>query len=341
MAVRASSTGFGRVAQRAVVAIGIGTVCGLLSYAVALQLSNGSNDVQDFWPWWKSARALLAHQDPYIVACRQVGNVCLQPYPLTAAFAAMPFAGLPLHVAGPLFVGVECLIFAFVLTATSWTPLLVFSSGCMLLTILSAQSAPLLAAGVVAPWLTWVGVFKPNIGLAMLAYRPSLRIVTAMAAIVAISVIMYPQWPAEWISGARQSPYHFAIWQTPGGIALAFALLRWRRPEARLLAAMSFFPTSPLVYEALPLVAVLKTRREFLIFGLLTNVAWSLTIGRSTLDADTFFAWSRPAMLWLVYMPCLAMVLRRPNTGLLPDWAEAVSARLPRWLRGESGSRAT
>lgn len=335
MVFRASSTSSGRVGQRAVVAIGIGIVCGLLSYAVALQLSRGANDIQDFWPWWKSARALLAHQDPYVVACRQVGTACLQPYPITAAFAAMPLAALPLRVAGPVFVGIECALLAFVLTTATWMPLLVFLSGSMLLTILSAQSSPLFAAGVLAPWLTWVGVFKPNIGLAMLAYRPSWKIAAAMAAIAAISVAMYPWWPSEWISATRQSPYHFAVWQTPGGILLALALLRWRRPEARLLAAMSFLPTSPLVYEALPLVAVLKSKREFLIFGLLTNVAWSLTIGRSTLDVDTFFSWSRPAMLWLVYVPCLVMVLRRPNAGELPAWLESASTRLPRWIRGE------
>jgi hypothetical protein len=215
-------------------------------------------------------------------------------------------------------------------------PLLVFLSGCLPLTIIAAQSSPLLAAGVFSPWLTWVGVFKPNIGLAMLAYRPSWKVAAVMLAIGAISVALYPWWPGEWLAMTRRSPFHFSVWRTPGGIVLALAVLRWRRPEARLVAAMSFLPTSPIVYEALPLAAVAKTRRDFLVFGILTNIAWALTIGRSTHDADAFFAWSRPAMLWLVYVPCLVMVLRRPNVGDVSAWIESLSVRLPRWLRGES-----
>ena len=46
-------------------------------------------------------------------------------------------------------------------------------------------------------------------------------------------------------------------------------------------------------------------------------------------------AWAVP----LFYLPCLAMVLRRPNVGAVPLLVEShVAARLPAWLRGSPRS---
>lgn len=320
------------VRSRIAVALAIGAVCGVLSFLLTIPASSAAVESQDFWPWWGTALALLDHRDPYTTVCRAALHVCTV-YPITVGLVGLPFVWMPLHVAGPAFVGVSCSLLAFVMTRISWTPLLVFLSGSMLLTIVAAQSSPLFAAGVFAPWLTWVGVFKPNIGLAMLAYRPSWKTIGIMALITGVSVVTYPWWPREWIAAVRQSPHYLPAWRTPGGIILMLSVVRWRRPEARLLFAMSVLPTSPIVYEALPLAAIATTKREYLIFALGTNVAWSFTIGRSIQQPD-FFAWSRPSLLWLVYVPLLLMVLRRPNVGALPELLERWVARLPAGIRG-------
>jgi len=47
-----------------------------------------------------------------------------------------------------------------------------------------------------------------------------------------------------------------------------------------------------------------------------------------------FIARARPSMLWLIYMPALIMVIRRPNEGMIPPWIETRMSALPRWISG-------
>jgi hypothetical protein len=42
------------------------------------------------------------------------------------------------------------------------------------------------------------------------------------------------------------------------------------------------------------------------------------------------------AMVWSLYLPCTVLVLRRKNTGELPDWLERRIAGWPTWLRGHN-----
>ncbi|PYP80139.1 MAG: hypothetical protein DMD35_05120, partial [Gemmatimonadetes bacterium] len=38
--------------------------------------------------------------------------------------------------------------------------------------------------------------------------------------------------------------------------------------------------------------------------------------------------------VWFVYLPCMVMVVRRPNEGTLPAWLEHRINGWPGWLRG-------
>ena len=49
-----------------------------------------------------------------------------------------------------------------------------------------------------------------------------------------------------------------------------------------------------------------------------------------------YFILSGKLIVWLLYLPCVAMVLRRPNEGVVPAWLDARLAALPRWLRGHT-----
>jgi hypothetical protein len=96
---------------------------------------------------------------------------------------------------------------------------------------------------------------------------------------------------------------------------LLLAALRWRRPEARLLLLMACMPQFPFFYDQLPLWLIPQSRRQAL------NLSW--------FSFGAFFSWlafsfdwttrqvhmasAAPYVLALIYIPCLVMVLRRPN----------------------------
>jgi hypothetical protein len=122
-----------------------------------------------------------------------------------------------------------------------------------------------------------------------------------------------------------------------GGPLTLLALLRWRRSEARLLAALACVPQSTVMYEGLYFLLFPRTIRGVMVF---TLVSWA---GAALQGRIAAAAASTPALQWYVgnvlvvlfYLPALVMVLRRPNEGELPRWLEAVVAR----RRARSGAR--
>jgi hypothetical protein len=330
------SSGLPRVPSteaRLSVAIGIGTIAFAISYYVAVNLP--PDGYQDFAVWWFGARAAVHGQNPYSVV-RGANSVPMFFYPLPWAWAITPFLAVEVQVAGPLFVAASCAALAFVMTSEAWWPLLAFTSGSMIMTVFVAQSSALLLTGILVPSLTWIGVFKPNIGLAMLAYRPRWQTAAVMIAILVASVAISPGWPRDWIATAASSPFHFVAWKVPGGILLFTALARWRRPEARLFLMMAVVPSSPIVYEALPLFVIPKTRQEMFALAILSNVVLIATYDLSfQADPGAYARRAQPAMMLFLFVPALLMILRRPNQGDIPECVERHVQKLPRWIRGQ------
>jgi hypothetical protein len=318
---------------RIVVAVAMGLLCGAVSLASAI--ATPPPGYQDFAFLWFGAKAILAGKSPYEAVVSLSGNPIFY-FPLTTPLAILPFVSLPLVIAGPLYVTLTCGALAYVVTAYAWWPLLMFASGSMVVAVLEANFATILPLGLFVPWLGWLGVLKPNIGLGILAYRPSWKNTLVMAALGAASLAVRPTWPQEWINAALHSPFHFAPWRTAGGFILCLAVLRWRQPEARLLVMMSLLPSSPIAYEALPLFIIPRSRVEMLILAVGTNLAFALVTPFSLQgEPAQYLARAQPAMVWLVYVPTLIMVLRRPNVGNVPHWLDRLALRAPAWIRGE------
>jgi len=318
---------------RIAVAIGLGALCGIGSWFVTRLPGFGQ---QDFAVWWMAARAILHGQNPYTTIVGISGRPAFY-HPLPAAIATIPLASLPATIAGPVFIGASCAALAYFATAKAWWPLIMFLSGSMLASLMQAQWAPLLTAGILAPALTWIGVVKPNIGLGMLAYRPSIRTMATMGFIGLASIAVRPTWPREWLASVSTSPFYFSPVQTTGGVVLLLALLKWRRPEARLLTVLAVLPSAPIPYEALPLFVIPQTQYEMMLLTILSDAMYSATMNLSAQhEMAAYYAAGRPAIVWLSFVPALLLVLRRPNEGDVPELVERFSQRLPRWLRGRS-----
>jgi len=100
-----------------------------------------------------------------------------------------------------------------------------------------------------------------------------------------------------------------------GGPVLLLALLRWRRPEARLLLALAIVPQSILFYDQLLLWLVPATMRQSVLLSLLSVLALILgergfPAGAGHAEVTAAYA---PMIMALLFLPCLIMVLRRPN----------------------------
>ena len=162
------------------------------------------------------------------------------------------------------------------------------------------------------PWSGFVLAAKPTLGGALFLAYPSRDKAISAGALAATSFIVAPHWMPSWLNAIHKAP-HYPLLLVPGGALLLLALLRWRRPEGRLLAALSCIPGTGLAYEWVPLWLIPETRRQYLSLAVLTHLAFLPTVlgpPRGMPEA-TFLSWNAIIALFLVYFPMLWLVLRR------------------------------
>jgi hypothetical protein len=154
-----------------------------------------------------------------------------------------------------------------------------------------------------------------------------------MTALTLLSLVVMPTWPREWLGQLSGTP-HFSPLRTGVGAVTILALLRWRRPEARLVALLGVVPQSPYAYEVLPLFLVPQTRAQTYVLVIGSDVVMAVNALTRGMDRTTHLLLNSLAIVVAMYLPALVMVLRRPNEGLLPAWLERFSQRFPASLRG-------
>jgi hypothetical protein len=321
-------------------------MCGLLvaayvgvSYAVRLP----PGEANDFTVHWYAARALLHGENPY--NSLHIGSRTIFGgkyfYPLTATLLVVPVAWLPIKASAVVFSATGATLLAYQLGRERWR-LAALMSAPMLSTAAAGQNTAFVTAAALAPALGWMIAIKPNVGLAILAMRPSKLMVGGAAAFVALSLAILPTWPRDWLRAVTDDlGMHKAPVLIPGGIVMLLVLTKWRRPEARLLAALSVIPHTMTWYDALPLMLIPANFRELLILGILSHLATFVAAPMGfTYDGPALLSATAPVALWGMYVPALILVMRRPNEGDLPVWLERFVARLPTWVRGVRSSAA-
>ena len=303
-------------------ALVIGTVVG--AYA-DFTWTHPRQNPSDFWQNWAAARMLAQGQNPYEL----IGPDRLYPhrwplvYPATAAVASMPFAWASHPLADALFIGFGAAMLAFALTRHSFAnpQLWVFSSFALLASAQAIQWSPLLTAAAVTPWLGFLLAVKPTIGLALFAAYPSRRAFYGAVGFVLLTIALWPHWVPAWLANLHTLTHMVTPLTLWGGPLILLALLKWRRADARLLVALACVPQTPVLYEVVPLFLLVQTFREAAV--LICSMAIMGKIVASTTSTDNYNLWmavNGQWMVWLVYLPCLVIVLRRPNEGLTLDW---------------------
>lgn len=311
-----------RLVPRLAVALALGLSFALYSH---LYWPDPRPQPSDFAQLWFAAQTLLQGENPYdaIGPGRAFHYQFPLLYPLTAPIVAMPFAVMPLRLAEALFVGLGAALLAWAMTRRSLAnpQLLVFPSFTMVVAAQTVQWSPWLTAAALMPWIGFLFACKPSIGLAMLVAYPSRRAIVGAGVFALLTVAIWPWWPAEWVAALPAATHMSAPVMRWGGPLLLLALLKWRRPEARLLAALACIPQTPVMYEALPLFLMVQTVKEGAVLMVLTTLVGRIVmVGADGADYQTWMAVNGQWMVCLVYLPCLLMVLRRPNEGLELSW---------------------
>ncbi|HET7551268.1 MAG TPA: hypothetical protein VFK04_08255, partial [Gemmatimonadaceae bacterium] len=198
------------------------------------------------------------------------------------------------------------------------------------------QWSPLVMAVAFLPAAGFLAAMKPNLGLALLSYRPTWRAVLGCVFVGLVSFAVLPSWLADWHANTSTLIGHPPPILTPAGAVLLLALLRWRRPEARLLLGMACVPQLLFFADQLPLFLIPKTRKEMNALVLCSAAAFFVWYLRFASNPAYVLA-AKPYVLWGTYFPCLMLVLRRPNEGSMPALVERLirfpALRLERFLR--------
>lgn len=299
----------------------------LLSGAVALLFANTVAEsvsarpewvLRDWTQVWRGANALARGENPWapLPQTLEYPYRDRNAYPLPALWIGQLVNFWSLHTIAMWWVGVSMLAAGVVLARQNlWRACALFSWPAIGAASLLQWSPLLLTA---ARWdaLVILAACKPNLGIAILAYRPTLRRFAIVGAVGALSLLLQPGWIGEWRQAATSLHYRppVMVWQA-GGPLLALAALRWRVPEGRLLLALALVPHNLMAYDSFLLFLACKRGRET--FGLVA-LGWiagwwvqrHIDPGMSVTAMQQQFPVPTIALL---YLPVLALVLSRPS----------------------------
>ena len=235
-------------------------------------------------------------------------------YPFTTLLVLWPLKFVPLRFAVMLFVGLTsaALAYAIARKGEPWQ-LLLFLTPAYWSAVQSVQWSPLLTAAILLPPLLPLAVVKPQLGVVLAASGQwSRRTILATLALVAVSLLVWPPWPLEWLRHGNLRTFNGVspLLVLPG-IVLLLGALAWRTREGRLLLAMSVV-VQRYFYDQLPLYLVAKTWRQMV---LLVASSWAIVL----LYRPDTMSGLQDVEVWrglivLLYLPALGIVLfnRRP-----------------------------
>ncbi len=304
---------------RAALAVSLGIAVGAYVIARAHVYSAWGADIDQSWA---GALALRDGANPY-VAIGPTGTFLRWPwplfYPLPALLLALPLSALPMGIARAAFLSVSTAWLAYAVTQRGYWRLAIFASAAFLGAIASGAWEPLLMAAALTPAAAAILIAKPNVGAALACALPFRRTTViglrGAAVLFAVSLAVRPGWVPEWRSALRSGTHSAGPITRPGGFLVLAALAKWRRADARLLVAMASVPQSMILQAALPLFFVTRHCVEIMLLALLLYIPFAVQLHYAAANAPfpVLTAHTGNAMALCLYLPCLVMVLLRPN----------------------------
>lgn len=302
--------------QRIALASCVAVTAALVAWGVVW--SRPQPKASDLAPIWASARARLHHQDPYAAVGpgRAFDTDFPQIYPMTAIVAILPLGLLPLRWADTLFVAAGFGLFTWAVTKTRLLtpPLVALVSLGALMTLQTSQWSLLLTGAALVPAFGWLLIAKPTIGLALFAAFPRWKTAIGSLVLLVVSILVWPAWIGEWRATLASAPHVVPPLTRRVGPLLLLALMKWKRTDARLLLALACVPHTTAPYETIPLFLIPQTWLQAGILWALGFVAYAAQwLSGPYASQAAYWASGAEWIVALLYLPCLAMVLCRPN----------------------------
>jgi hypothetical protein len=302
--------------------LGVSLALGVVTFALVAYAFHGSPPNGDFWRPWLGAKALLSGTTPYglFSPTGPYAHEFPDLYPLVASVPLLPLMFLPFDLAAGAFSGISAALLAWAITAKNFNRLPIFLSLPTVIALYSSQWSVIYSAAFILPVLSFLYIAKPTIGLGMLAARANRRGIISFAigasVMLALSLIIAPGWVGEWITTVRAHSGHMiAPVLQPGGFIALLALLRWKRPEARLIVALALVPQNIAWYDSVPLLLVPLTLMESLVSTVLMSIPIILEVLTKGGSDGVVDFWPRGYELAIfAYLPAVVAVLRRPNS---------------------------
>jgi hypothetical protein len=237
------------------------------------------------------------------------------PYPLPAAFVGALFAWISSwQLAAAVFVAMSSFLMAWTLLAEgeSWR-LLAFCSFSYWQAVVNMQWSPLIVAMAGFGWLLPMLLVKPNIALIVASLRkPTYLGIGLTGVLLLFSFIIYPTWPFVWRSQVTAFLGFVPLLVLPIGPLILLAVVRWRDARARLLLVAALMPQHRYGYDQLVLWLIPPNRQWMLLLSL---ASWPVGLLGKTIG----FWYGDILITWLLYLPCLVMVMQ-PELERLRLW---------------------
>jgi hypothetical protein len=302
--------------QRIALALSVAVTATVLAWSVGSR--RPPTEASDLAPIWASARAWLHHQDPYdaVGPGRSFDTRFPQIYPMTAIVTVTPLALISLRWADALFVGLGFGLFTWAVTTRRLlTPAVValVSLGA-LMALQTSQWSLLLTGAALVPGFGWLLSAKPTVGLALFAAFPRWKTAIGCGVFFLLATLLWPQWITQWRATLASAPHVIPPITRRAGPFVLLALLKWRRADARLLVALACVPHTTAPYETIPLFLIPQTWPQACGLWALALLAYvAQWMSGPYVSQAAYWASGAEWIVALLYLPCVAMVLCRPN----------------------------
>jgi hypothetical protein len=286
----------------------IAGLIGLVTSIISIYISHlAGGDSGDFRYTLWLARDWLSGKEPYLPIKFELDTIMV-PYPFTAVLLAIPFSGLTDSIASGIFLGFGSGMLAWLILkdGCNWR-LMLFLSWPFVNNLFFAQWAPYVVSLFFTPILLFMVFIKPQLALPFVLTQKPNRIGLMIAAIfLAVSLVLYPLWPIDWIKTTHNYIGYPPILTLPLGPLILLALIRYKEKRSWLLVFLAAMPQR-MVYDQLGVLFVAENRKQLLFLVICSWISLPVLLYYNGW-ANVPWGWQT----WIIiasYLPALLVVL--------------------------------